>query len=400
MGSIATNTTFYADLPAFHQFEEVASAHVYTPVPVGWHVLITDIRGSTRAIEAGRYKDVNALGVSTIIAVVNRLRGVDFPYVFGGDGATLLIPPGHREAAEYAARSAITMARDAFDLELRAGLVAIEELAAAGAEVRVAKFQVSPTVVLAMLEGNGVALAESLVKQPRPTANHVLAPAETADLSLFQGFQCRWQPIPSRKGHIISLIVAATTTDPKRQRQVYRRILDGIGAISPGGLAELHPVDSARLALTTQPKDLRVEGAILSGQPHGWRHRLFATRARWVAALGRFLMERNLRLGGFHGAKHGRNVAANTDFRKFDGTLRMVLDLSGTELQALDAYLNQEQADDEIVFGLHRSDAALMTCFIQDFSGNHFHFVDGSQGGYALAAKQMKAQGTARRSAG
>src|SRR5436190_958761 len=111
---------FYAALKAFERFEEVAEARVYTRVPDSWQVLITDVQGSTKAIEAGRYKDVNALGVSTIIAVVNQLADLSFPYVFGGDGATLLIPPGRREGAANAARSAIAMARDAFSLELRA----------------------------------------------------------------------------------------------------------------------------------------------------------------------------------------------------------------------------------------------------------------------------------------
>jgi len=33
-----------------------------------------------------------------------------------------------------------------------------------------------------------------------------------------------------------------------------------------------------------------------------------------------------------------------------------------------------------------------MTCFIRDFGGEHLHFLDGSNGGYAMAARQMKQQ--------
>jgi hypothetical protein len=44
------------------------------------------------------------------------------------------------------------------------------------------------------------------------------------------------------------------------------------------------------------------------------------------------------------------------------------------------------------VFGVHAAEAALMTCIITDLQANHVHFVDGANGGYALAAKQMKAQ--------
>ena len=33
-----------------------------------------------------------------------------------------------------------------------------------------------------------------------------------------------------------------------------------------------------------------------------------------------------------------------------------------------------------------------MTCVITRYEGDHVHFVDGSDGGYALAAKRMKEQ--------
>ena len=44
----------------------------------------------------------------------------------------------------------------------------------------------------------------------------------------------------------------------------------------------------------------------------------------------------------------------------------------------------------------HTSETALMTCVIDGYDGNHVHFVDGADGGYALAAKQLKAQLKAR----
>ena len=33
-----------------------------------------------------------------------------------------------------------------------------------------------------------------------------------------------------------------------------------------------------------------------------------------------------------------------------------------------------------------------MTCLIDDRASSHLHFVDGADGGYALAAAEMKAQ--------
>jgi hypothetical protein len=85
-------------------------------------------------------------------------------------------------------------------------------------------------------------------------------------------------------------------------------------------------------------------------------------------------------------------MATNTDARKFDEMLRMVLDSSLEQKDRLEALLKERHARGEIVYGIHLSPQALMTCLVFNLSGNHIHFVDGSDGGYAIAAQQMKQQ--------
>lgn len=70
---------FYADLPSFEGFADAVDPARYTDAPTDWFVAITDVRGSTDAIEAGRYKDVNALGAASIVAVLNAAPGLDLP---------------------------------------------------------------------------------------------------------------------------------------------------------------------------------------------------------------------------------------------------------------------------------------------------------------------------------
>jgi hypothetical protein len=42
-------------------------------------------------------------------------------------------------------------------------------------------------------------------------------------------------------------------------------------------------------------------------------------------------------------------------------------------------------------YGMHRQDAALMTCFVPSPTrSDHIHFVDGAMGGYAMAARALK----------
>ncbi len=62
---------FFATVPVFTEFEGVADAGNYRPLPDGWILALADIVGSTQAIEGGRYKDVNMAGASVISAVLN-----------------------------------------------------------------------------------------------------------------------------------------------------------------------------------------------------------------------------------------------------------------------------------------------------------------------------------------
>src|SRR5690606_21969351 len=114
--------------------------------PADWLLVITDVRGSTKAIEQGRYKDVNALGVSSIIALRNALSGLELPFVFGGDGATLLVPCSVEDTVRATLLALSELAREAFSLELRCGVVPLAELSARGHAVKVAKFRTSPHV--------------------------------------------------------------------------------------------------------------------------------------------------------------------------------------------------------------------------------------------------------------
>jgi hypothetical protein len=82
----------------------------------------------------------------------------------------------------------------------------------------------------------------------------------------------------------------------------------------------------------------------------------------------------------------------NTDFQKFDDALRMVRDMSKDETQKLDRYLQDRFVEGKLAYGMHISDDALITCMVKSYEGDHVHFVDGADGGYALAAKQLKAQ--------
>lgn len=53
---------FFKDLNGITEFEAACRFESYHPLPMGWSIIVTDIHGSTKAIEQGRYKDVNMVG--------------------------------------------------------------------------------------------------------------------------------------------------------------------------------------------------------------------------------------------------------------------------------------------------------------------------------------------------
>ncbi|HUH50376.1 MAG TPA: DUF3095 family protein, partial [Mycoplana sp.] len=70
---------FFRTLEGFSDFEGVAEADNYHPLPDGWALVLADIIDSTGAIEAGRYKSVNMAGASVISGVLNAIGQHDLP---------------------------------------------------------------------------------------------------------------------------------------------------------------------------------------------------------------------------------------------------------------------------------------------------------------------------------
>jgi hypothetical protein len=82
----------------------------------------------------------------------------------------------------------------------------------------------------------------------------------------------------------------------------------------------------------------------------------------------------------------------NSDFRKYDDALRMIIDCTPELAEEIGRRLAAAQRAGLVRYGLHAQDAAMMTCFTPvPTRADHVHFVDGASGGYALAAAALKA---------
>ena len=91
--------------------------------------------------------------------------------------------------------------------------------------------------------------------------------------------------------------------------------------------------------------------------------------------------------GNFVPANYIRQVVENSDFRKYDDGLRMILDCTRELDRDLSDRLAAAAKSGIVRYGLHRQDAAMMTCFTPSaLRSDHLHFIDGARGGYAAAA--------------
>src|SRR5215472_11180623 len=128
-------------------------------------------------------------GAAVIAAVTNALDGREFPFVFGGDGASFAIAPDDRDRAREALAATAAWVREDLDLVMRVALVPVSAIRAQGADVRVARFGPSANLSYAMFSGGGLGWAEAAKKRGEFAVAE--APDDTQpDLS---GLSCRFE---------------------------------------------------------------------------------------------------------------------------------------------------------------------------------------------------------------
>jgi hypothetical protein len=138
------------------------------------------------------------------------------------------------------------------------------------------------------------------------------------------------------------------------------------------------------------PAGLRAEAIATRGRlpyPLRWLYLMLESFLQLIAE--RF----DLSIRDYRPAVYHEELRANSDYRKVADTLHMVLDCTGQEAAAIERYLAGLHAEERIVYGTHRADRAMMTCLVFSLQeSRHVHFIDGADGGYALAALQLKTQ--------
>jgi hypothetical protein len=382
---VSDTNKFYGSLNPSEDFDTISDGVGFMPLPDDWTVLISDVVNSTGAIERGDYKSVNMVGAASIVAVLNGCAGVDVPFMFGGDGGVVAVPPGALKAARTRLGALQDQCEALFDLTLRAAAIPVHALRGAGADVQVRKFQLAGNNHLAMFAGGGLELADKWLKDETQDKWH-LAPEDAGKSLDLEGLSCRWQPLNARNGVMLTIIMQ-TAGDKVTASQINKNLARILGK----PINDCAPVQNSNLKLAgLSSPNLSMERAALRG-----RYGRYGALA-WTTLTYMFqsLAERyNRRYVEYNAPKYREELKANTDFRKFDGALRLVIDVTGQQADEIEQFLESSFQAGDLNYGTWRSDAALMTCLLFDLAQSlHVHFIDGANGGYTQAAKAMKAR--------
>jgi hypothetical protein len=372
---------FYGRIPVFRGFTSLMDPALYAPLPDDWTVGVADIVESTKAIANQRYKAVYMAGAAVIAAVTNALDGREFPFVFGGDGASFAVAPADLEAARAALAATATWVREDLDLAMRVALVPVKAVRAQGLDIRVARFGPSANLSYAMFSGGGIGWADAAMKR----GEFVVAaapPGEQPDLS---GLSCRFEEIPSTRGLILSvLVVPAKGAYPKAFREAIEQIIDLVERSPDAG----RPVPAGGPEIRFPPAGMEFEARATRGGSLIRRRSIVFATSLWAYVVLRF----GIKVGNFVPKTYMQQVVENSDFRKYDDGLRMILDCTPELERELTQRLAAAAANGIVRYGLHRQDAAMMTCFTPSvMRSDHVHFIDGARGGYASAATALKA---------
>jgi Protein of unknown function (DUF3095) len=373
---------FYAQVPVFEGFSRLVDTALYRPLPEDWVIGLSDVVASAAAIEAGQYKSVNMAGAALIAALSNALGRRDFPFAFGGDGASFALPPEDAQTASAVLAATAAWVRDELSLTLRVALVPMAAIRAAGWDVRVARYAPSPNVAYAMFMGGGLAWAERQMK----TGAYAVEPAPSGTRPDLAGLSCRFQEFPARNGVILSLIVSPAVADSEA---AFGDLVDDILRMTGSESNAENPVLEPLRALNWPSRGLELEARAtrVPGRSLAWRKLVLGLQSLFSHIIARF----GIPVAGFRPDRYLHELVANADFRKYDDALRMTLDCTPELADRLEARLLAAEQAGVARFGLHRQDAAIMTCFTPSpLRSDHVHFIDGAAGGYAAAAARLK----------
>ncbi len=383
-----SNVNFYSDLPVLDSFFDISDPAHYHSIPDNWYIGISDIVDSSKKIDEQKYKWVNILGASPIIGLMNESKKADLPFSFGGDGCAICFPAEYKDDVERVFKASKKTGKTAYDMDLRAGIYPISFIRDHGFDVQIARFKVSDFYNQAVFIGGGLNFVEDHLKLDKSTQYLVPYPTEGSLDVDFSGLECRWQEVKKKNRKVYSILVKANV---KKDEEValYNSVLTKMRE-SFGFDDNTNPVFVESLTMNLSPNKLSGEVKFRTSGQSWLKKLIYLLEVQIRTLLGKFFMKFDKKTSETDWKYYKPDMVANNDHKKFDDMLRLVISSKENQIKKFRSFLDHQFEASKLSYGIHESDSALVTCMVFAWHRQHIHFIDGNNGGYVRASKDLK----------
>ncbi|SFR83618.1 DUF3095 family protein [Maribacter stanieri] len=350
-------------------------------VPESWYVIVVDIQNSTNAVKEGNHHQVNLTATGAIISVLNTIRkfqgNIEIPYFFGGDGATFIV--------QFSLLDKIVQVLDNYrlhikrktNLVLRVGQIHVKELVEKNVQLKIAKHQLTEKLSIPIVLGNGLKVAEHIIKSSFKEKNTTSFDESLLNL---EGMECRWDEITPDKSQAKVVCLLLDATVEATQSDIYKQVLSQMEK-DFGSFENRQPIKNTKLRLDANPKKV-LEEMKISLVSNNWMYFLKS----WLKTnFGKIYL--NLTSSG---KQYLKQIGQLSHTFMLDGMINTVFTAEQSKIDNFIAFLDTLEADNKLIYGIHVTHASVMSCYVLDRRTTHSHFVDGTEGGYTSAAKMFK----------
>ncbi len=375
------NDLFYNRLPVneLPLSDLLSEQHLFFKVPQNWHVLITDVKNSTQAALDGLHQTVNLVATGCIVAALNTAykKNITIPFFFGGDGATFIIPSSLLESTLEALYQHQKNVMETFKMELRVGNISVAELYNEKHELRISKLKASQKLNIPVVLGDGLSFAEKKIKANTQTVA-IIERSKEYELDM-SGMQCRWDKIkpPANDFEVISLLVISTESN--LQPAAFSQVMNIIDKIF-GQHEHRKPISADKLRIVATFQKI---GAEMRNR-FGKFNLIYLVKTWATTLLGKLYFKTK------KGKEYLGKLVDLSDTLVIDGKINTVISGTPAQREKLVFALTQLEKDGQILYGIHISNASVMSCYVRNMQDDHIHFIDGADGGYTKAAGVLK----------
>jgi len=377
---------FYHDLLESPDLPSAVEASRMRSLPPDWFVLKTDMISSTKSILQGKYKEVNSAAGLIVIAVANLVKGLKFPFIFGGDGVTICLHQSLQNQAIGIVAGVLQEIKSLFGFSFRLSVFPMEEIYWHNLTLKCGKIKVSEKYHQAILMGTAIDWMEQELKNDDSVFRIDLETVPKIRPNM-NGFSCRWRDFPSPKDETLALIIRP------RHDSLWSEIFNALrGCLHSESAA--HPLRIHGQRMASSYRQLRTEAIVMAGKERGLRFWISLGIIHFQMFLVKIIAGLGIRIRA--GKKNLEKIpfdnVDSSDTRKIENSLYTVVAATRTERACLERVLTKLQQDGKIFWGMHISNRAMLTCLVQMELGDEVHFVDAADGGYALASQMLKRQ--------